>query len=489
MNPRNAGALDVCSRDLIAGWFSVETGTVSLSIEGILFSLQASINRPDVAAHGFPLKSGFRLKRQKHTKIFRWLDHCLQNHHASIQLRCSVNSPLCLAERQVTHKSDIYRRVKTTKFGDELFHLLEGSKVLNYDGQAQQDDPYTALHLGLSEKLTASCCIDAYVTTTYGVFDRLGYPFQAGFLWRGCRNDGIEDYPFGKPRKVLVFKQRRVRAFDRGLYISALILNHFGHTLTEGLSSLYPLLLWKNQGFDLSKITIVIPFAFRNEIRKLAELLAIPEESFVFPEDESQFLYFKALYIPDPTMVNRRFVSPMHSSIVNAYFTLMNANEDSRPVGIRSFTGSTKVYISRSALVSPSSRNYSEEKQLEQLLQARGWAIFHPQDYSLKEQLAVYRGSQFLCGIDGSAFHALFGLKRITAKIILLTESEFLDKVSPSWNYILQFNSQGVDWLSLCCFVRKGLSLLLDQSSYQSNLILAERIDELAEFNYAEPKN
>jgi capsular polysaccharide biosynthesis protein len=66
--------------------------------------------------------------------------------------------------------------------------------------------------------------------------------------------------------------------------------------------------------------------------------------------------------------------------------------------------GPSKLYISRAMLGKEEKRVHDEEK-IEEMLEAAGYTIFHPERYSIEEQLACYMAADTIIGADGSAFH------------------------------------------------------------------------------------
>ncbi|MFD1795037.1 glycosyltransferase family 61 protein [Paracoccus aurantiacus] len=66
--------------------------------------------------------------------------------------------------------------------------------------------------------------------------------------------------------------------------------------------------------------------------------------------------------------------------------------------------GGEKLYISRSRLFSKRGR-YLGEKRLEQLFEAEGYEVFHPQDHTLAEQIARYKAASKIVSSDSSALH------------------------------------------------------------------------------------
>ena len=62
-----------------------------------------------------------------------------------------------------------------------------------------------------------------------------------------------------------------------------------------------------------------------------------------------------------------------------------------------------RVYVSRTAL--PPGGSYLGEKYLENLLESEGFTVFHPEKYTFKRQMEMYRGSEVIIFAEGSACH------------------------------------------------------------------------------------
>lgn len=66
--------------------------------------------------------------------------------------------------------------------------------------------------------------------------------------------------------------------------------------------------------------------------------------------------------------------------------------------------GPEKLYISRSAL-GPGKGGLLGEERLEELLQAQGYEIFHPERFDIATQIARYKAAKRVIAADGSALH------------------------------------------------------------------------------------
>lgn len=63
-----------------------------------------------------------------------------------------------------------------------------------------------------------------------------------------------------------------------------------------------------------------------------------------------------------------------------------------------------RIYLSRSHLGAPA-RRAGNEVEIEQLVAAAGFAVIHPQELAVTEQVALVRAADAIAGCDGSALH------------------------------------------------------------------------------------
>ena len=85
--------------------------------------------------------------------------------------------------------------------------------------------------------------------------------------------------------------------------------------------------------------------------------------------------------------------------------------------------GPEKLYISRSGLGLGKGGLLGEE-HLEDLLVAEGYTVFHPQDHTLKEQIARYKAARKVIAADGSALHLFAMVGRPDQKLAIVLRRE-----------------------------------------------------------------
>lgn len=109
----------------------------------------------------------------------------------------------------------------------------------------------------------------------------------------------------------------------------------------------------------------------------------------------------KFLFINEPTLFRRVFFPYPGVSIGN-YFLKEHANF------LSTFSGKIikgkKVFLSRSQLGKNNGKT-QDETLLDEIFNSHGFLIFHPEKFSLAEQLKEISSSQVVVGIEGSALH------------------------------------------------------------------------------------
>jgi capsular polysaccharide biosynthesis protein len=99
-----------------------------------------------------------------------------------------------------------------------------------------------------------------------------------------------------------------------------------------------------------------------------------------------------------------------------------------------------RVWVSRSALLSTAGLVVGETI-LEEILQARGWAVIHPERLGVAEYLAALSDAEVVAGLEGSALHALVLGRGIRSRIAIVARTAGM--VSP--NYGLVAETKGLD--------------------------------------------
>jgi len=244
-----------------------------------------------------------------------------------------------------------------------------------------------------------------------GVFDADGGYVLEAVLWRG-RPLMLEPEP---PAEVEHLAGRWIWG--------GVLLNHFGHFLTESTGRLWALdsVAGKVDGivfvpkredaddgaavgmqayhrlfFDLAKVDVPIRIVTRPT---RVDLLEVPGQGFG--------------------------IGPMAAGTA-AFRAFMAARfaRDIAPVG------GERLYVSRSGL-SAQKGGILWETRLEEMLAAEGYEIYHPQKHSLADQIARYKGARQIVALDGSALHlvAMTGIRGQRVAMIKRRDSHASDSI------------------------------------------------------------
>lgn len=220
-----------------------------------------------------------------------------------------------------------------------------------------------------------------------GVFDASGVYLHQAVLWRGRPLMTQPDLP-------------EVQDDLPGRWIwGGILLNHFGHFLTETTGRLWalhavkgavdgivfvskrdsdesngPVLLQKYHEMFFEMLGMKLPIKIITKATRV-ELLEVPGQGFGIGPMASGTAEFRSF-------MTSRFAKDIAPS------------------------GGEKLYISRSEL-SAIRGGILEEVRLERLLALSGYEIYHPQKHSLTDQIARYKAARQIVALDGSALHLL----------------------------------------------------------------------------------
>lgn len=321
-----------------------------------------------------------------------------------------------------------------------LFNISQGSlSGINLSKSAVKSNSfilpkYNDFHLAIAK--------DAYVNTGYGVFNAEGIPFDGTFFTRA----GI--FVNGLPERTLLPNKNSCAKIDIAFFINELNLCHFGHSITDGLSSVFPLLLLAEMR-TTPRIPIIINKQISGQKFDLFKIFHPDDINILIPGENCGNLLVERLVYAVPTMVNSGrvkrigFVAASHSALVKKY--LATLPEDGVKKKLSFSLASSKIYLSRS-LLRKNSRQFVGESQLEEELVRLGWIICHPQQYSLKDQLDLLGSATRICGAQGSALHLLFGINPTPDLRVII-----LSPIHSNFNYINQMRAQGINHKILNC--------------------------------------
>lgn len=176
---------------------------------------------------------------------------------------------------------------------------------------------------------------------------------------------------------------------DGGLVYGGLLQNtHFGHFVAESLTRLWAALHLSEAYNRLIFIKRISHKAIPGYAEQLISLLW-PGAVILAPDE---VVKVDSIAIPDP------ICGPANGFLVGHPLVHRSIKHLQWP------TTGLRIYVSRSKLT-PASGGYLAEKLLEENLARDGYLIFHPQDFSIQEQLKTYSSASDLIFADGSALH------------------------------------------------------------------------------------
>ena len=247
----------------------------------------------------------------------------------------------------------------------------------------------------------------------------------------------------------------------RALWIRWLSFTHFGHLLTETISSLWPLLLDDGSLID-PDVDILVPSAFKRGKSWQGLLTMFPEWQgrFVFAADLPEaWTSYEAVLLPKQSIINYQRISPSHLFFVRQFLQrymrsicqldpspqeISQEILDHPAVRSSSLSGLKRIYLSRSRLTEDK-RTLVSEQSLEDALLNRGWAVLHPEQLPLNLQLTLLDHAECVAGVTGSAFHLLMGLEQTSGKKVVTLDKAAAAVNGPKDTYALQFKRQGLD--------------------------------------------
>ncbi|MEY4982556.1 MAG: hypothetical protein RIR62_822 [Pseudomonadota bacterium] len=212
-----------------------------------------------------------------------------------------------------------------------------------------------------------------------GIFDAVGAYVHAGAHWRRGRPLLLPPEAGPRPRDELA-----------GNWLwGGLLLNHFGHFLTESTPRLWAL----------------------REVAGLDGLVFLHKRNAEVTAFHRNFLHLMGCDLPvhvvsRATRVERLHVPGQGFGLGRISFGTAKFRDFFRTAFARDIApeGPERLYVSRSAL-GPRKGGVLGETFLEDHLVAEGYEIFHPQHHPLEVQIARYRAARQIVALDGSALH------------------------------------------------------------------------------------
>jgi hypothetical protein len=189
------------------------------------------------------------------------------------------------------------------------------------------------------------------------------------------------------------------------LFCGMLQNGHFGHCMAESLSR-----LWAVRHLHRSFDSLV--FYLRTPGRPIARF-ACEILDLVAPKTQVRIVAvpteFEMLAVPDQLAMPKNGFIYGHQSNRDLFSPLRSPGGD----------GPRRVYVSRSRL-KPQEGGVLLEAIIEDNLRREGYVVVHPQELSIKEQLAVYSSAEDLIFAEGSALHLYAFVARPDQRVFVI---------------------------------------------------------------------
>lgn len=224
-------------------------------------------------------------------------------------------------------------------------------------------------------------------------------PIKESFLCRNINKQEITIYGTSE-NNIEVNRNIKHNMVVENAYYGGVKINHFGHFILESLSRLYKL---KNSGFKT-----VVWFNLYGDIKfqkwqlEVFKLLGLEDfEHIVLTKDESVLIQ-NIMLIEPGYVISNSFLSE-HADFLSVV--------ESQPIKNK------KIWLSRNNIEGA----WVNECEIENILVHNGWEIYHPELFSLEEQIKKLSTAEIIAGTEGSAFHLLVFIKEIKSKVIIFS--------------------------------------------------------------------
>ena len=220
---------------------------------------------------------------------------------------------------------------------------------------------------------------------------------------------------------VLPYPERPTKLAGRGLYLGHYMGGHYGHFITETLSTFWIFEEEPAEGFDY---VLFHPFIFEHAIpdhvRFCFKQFGIREDQLVFAGDQP--LAFDELVIPE------RLFRLNHSSDPRLRWVYRHVTQGARAPAV----APRRLYLSRRRFSQRDLfRVVANEAHIETAFQRRGFEVIYPETMRFEDQIALYSRAEAVAGISGSGLHnSLF--MQPDATIIELGDPRYQGKRSPT---------------------------------------------------------
>lgn len=212
-----------------------------------------------------------------------------------------------------------------------------------------------------------------------------------------------------------------VRRSGKGLYLGSLMAAHYGHFITEGLSTFWIFETHPAEEFDYFLFS---PFVFGTDVPEYAlqcmRAFGVDSEKIVIMGEQA--MVFEDLVVPERLL---RLNHTVDSSLAWVHRRIISCSNTGGDLPER-------VYLSRRKIsFKQLTRVIANEVLVEKLFRLAGFAVIYPEDVPFKDQLALYSNAHVVAGPSGSALHNSLFMRR-GSKLIELGDPRYGGERAPT---------------------------------------------------------
>ena len=201
---------------------------------------------------------------------------------------------------------------------------------------------------------------------------------------------------------------------DKDIIYLGCFYNCWGHFFTDGLAKAWYLLTDEYKQKYKGKVKIAISFinntlqSCPKPLLSLYQLLGVDEEDIIVITQPTRF---RSMILPDNSLFfhdGTRHFTKDYTATIDAITNAVPANLDKK---------FEKIYLSRTHFTKGNAD--FGERSLESVFKRLGYTIIHPQEYSVLEQIAIFKAAKSFVSTTGSLGHNSVFCNRNTEVILL----------------------------------------------------------------------
>jgi len=322
---------------------------------------------------------------------------------------------------------------------DDFYQFIVGNDNTSLQRFYRPKDKSSLYHLAQTS-LMMHAFEDVCISKGY-VYNLEGYPIDC----LASRN--------AKPPDPISIQDEGSIELEYAIFIEDIDMFGFAHMMTYTAAYLHPLVsLTPEQLRDvLDKVSLIFRRDHLASVHRLIQCLAIDPSAVYISGEGLPDLRVKHLIMPVPTFViggnnNWGYILGTHKVVAKQMLLHVSRYHQIGYAGsvCDTFAPEMSIWISRSALP-PKNRHLVNEVELEILLEASGWYIYHPEQYPFEQQIQILSQARVIAGTWGGAFSMLFAIESSHKKVIML-DSQSSDK-----DFENQFAMLGIDYTIIRC--------------------------------------